>query len=224
MFELYLDTADVTQVARFNQCLPLRGVTTNPSIVAAGGKGLGESLPALQAVLGNEARFHVQVVSHSVNAMFEEAQRLYELPFDIIVKVPATETGLQAIKKMKAANIKVLATAVYTAEQGFLAALCGADYLAPYVNRIQTLGVDGVQVVQNLQLLLEKHHLDSKILAASFKSAQQATAIMQLGVAAITLPVEVLEQMLHHPVLPGVVEKFDQDWRAAFAEKTADES
>lgn len=135
MLELYLDTVDVIQVARFNECMPIRGVTTNPSILAAAGVGLQQALPALAEVLGDGARFHVQVVSHTVAQMLEEAEQIRALPYDLVVKVPVTETGLAAIRKMKAENIPGLATAVYSAHQGFLAALCGADYLAPYVNR-----------------------------------------------------------------------------------------
>jgi fructose-6-phosphate aldolase 1 len=224
MIELYLDTADVEQVARLNACLPLRGVTTNPSILANSGRGVQKLLPALAEILGASARFHVQVVSQSVAEMVQEARQINALPYDIVVKVPATEIGLAAIKKIKTEDIQVLATAIYTAEQGFFAALCGADYLAPYVNRIHSMGVDGIAVVADLQQLLDQHSLQSKILAASFKSAQQATAVMKLGIGAITLPVKVVDQMLAHPAVQPAVEQFSQDWQKVFAEKKAFES
>lgn len=219
MTELYLDTADVKQVARFNKCLPLKGVTTNPSILAKSGLGLNQLLTELTEVIGEEKRFFVQVVSLSVSDMLEEAKRLYTLPYDVVVKVPATETGLAAIKKIKAEKIPLLATAIYSAEQGFLAALCGADYLAPYVNRIDTTGANGLAVVADLQMLLERHQLNSKILAASFKSAYQAMQVMKLGVGAITLPVEVAEQMISHPAVQPAVDQFTQDWQAVFGNK-----
>ena len=224
MIELYLDTADVAQVARYNACLPLKGVTTNPSILAKSGIGLNQLLPALAAVLGANARFHVQVVSQTVEAMVEEAKHINQLPYDVVVKVPATETGLAAIKQMKAEGIHVLATAVYSAHQGFLAALCGADYLAPYVNRIDAMGTDGVGVVEDLQLLLDRHGLESKILAASFKSTRQAVEVMKLGIAAITLPVDIAAQMFAHPAVQGAVDQFNQDWQGVFGSKLSFES
>lgn len=224
MLELYLDSVDVEQIARFNACLPIRGVTTNPSILAKAGIGLQRALPALSEVLGSDARFHVQVVSATVAEMLEEAQRIDALPYDTVVKVPATERGLAAIRRMKAINIKVLATAIYSAQQGFLAALCGADYLAPYVNRIDVMGADGVGVVADLQLLLDRHGLDCKILPASFKNTRQVLDVLKVGVAAITLPVDVAAMMLAHPAVQPAVEKFTQDWQGVFGNKLSFES
>jgi TalC/MipB family fructose-6-phosphate aldolase len=224
MLELYLDTVDVEQVARFNECLPVKGVTTNPSILAKAGTGLKRALPALAEVLGPNARFHVQVVSQTVTAMLEEAKQIVVLPYDIVIKVPATEVGLAAIKRMKAERIPVLATAVYSAHQGFLAALCGTDYLAPYVNRIDAMGADGVGVVADLQLLLDRHGLDCKILPASFKNSQQALDVLKVGVGAITLPVDVAAQMFGHPAVQPAVDQFTRDWQAVFGNKLAYES
>ena len=224
MFELYLDTADVKQIARFQACLPIKGITTNPSILAQSSIGLNQLLLELDTVLGIGARFHAQVVSQTVNGMVEEAKRLHELPYDMVIKIPATETGLTAIKKVKAENITVLATAIYSVQQGFLAALCGADYLAPYVNRIYAMGSDGVAVVADLQLLLNQHQLNSKLLPASFKNTQQVMDVLKIGVAAITLPYDVAAQMLAHPAVQPAVDKFTSDWREAFGDKLSFES
>jgi fructose-6-phosphate aldolase 1 len=224
MIELYLDTADVAEVARFNACLPLKGVTTNPSILAKSGDGLKYALSALAEELGPGARFHAQVVSKTVPEILAEAEQINALPYDMVVKVPATEVGLAAIRKIKAAGILVLATAIYSAQQGFFAALCGADYLAPYVNRIDMLGADGIGVVADLQLLLDKNGLHTKLLPASFKNTRQVMEIMKLGVGAITLPVEVAEQMLVHPAVQPAVDQFTTDWQEAFGNKLCYES
>ncbi len=224
MIELYLDTADINQVIRFNECLPLKGVTTNPSILANSKTGLRQFLVHLTEIMGEKPRIHVQVVSLTVLDILEEARMIHALPYDVVVKVPATETGLAAIRKIKAAAIPVLATAIYSAQQGFLAALCGADYLAPYVNRIDSMGMNGLGVVADLQLLLEKHNLDSKILAASFKNTQQVMEVMKLGIGAITLPVDVAEQMLTHPAVQPAVDQFNRDWQQVFGNKRSFQS
>lgn len=169
MIELYLDTADVAETKRFNQCLPLKGVTTNPSILAKSKQGLNEALKGMQEALGGTPRFHAQVVSSTVEDILEEARQINELPYDMVVKVPATETGLAAIKLIKAEGIQVLATAIYSAQQGFLAALCGADYLAPYVNRIDAMNGNGVEVVADLQLLLNQNQLPAKSLRRALR-------------------------------------------------------
>lgn len=224
MFELYLDTADLEQIARFSASLPIRGITTNPTILAKAKDGLAELLPRLAELLGEQARIHVQAISHTVDEIVSEALHLHELPYDIVVKVPATETGLAAIKKIKARNIPVLATAIYSVQQGFMAALCGADYLAPYVNRIDAFGSDGLRVVAELQHLIDRQNLPGKVLPASFKNTQQVMGVLQTGVAAITLPVEIVAEMFAHPAVPNAVERFSRDWRSVFGEKLSYES
>ncbi|MCK5188945.1 MAG: fructose-6-phosphate aldolase [Methylococcales bacterium] len=224
MIELYLDTVDVEQVARFNACLPIKGVTTNPSILAKAGVGVNQALSELSEIIGSEARFHVQVVSQAVDEMVAEAIKIDALPYDMVVKVPATELGLAAIKIIKKEKIKVLATAVYSVQQGFVAALCGADYLAPYINRMDTMGNNGVGVVADLQQLMTLHGLNCKILPASFKNTLQVMDVMKLGVEAITLPVDVAAQLLSHPAVVPAVEQFSQDWQAVFGSKSSFES
>ncbi|MCF6204203.1 MAG: fructose-6-phosphate aldolase [Methylococcaceae bacterium] len=224
MIELYLDTVDINQVSRLNACLPLKGVTTNPSILAKAGRGVNHVLPELANVIGSEARFHIQVVSQILDEIVDEAFKINSLPYDIVVKIPATETGLAAIKKIKQQNIPVLATAIYSVQQGILAALSGADYLAPYVNRMDTMGNDGIKVVSDLQLLLTQQDLDCKLLPASFKNTLQVIEVMKLGVKAITIPVDIAIQMLEHPAVDSAVQQFSQDWINVFGDKLSFES
>ena len=224
MIELYLDTVDAEQVRRFNACLPINGVTTNPTILAKAGVGVNDVLPELAEILGSEARFHVQVVSQTVVEIVEEAKHINALSYDVVVKIPATEIGLAAIKMVKKQGIQVLATAVYSAQQGFMAALSGADYLAPYVNRMDTMGSDGVGVVADLQILLTQYDLACKVLPASFKNTLQVMDVMKLGVAAITLPIDVAAQMIMHPAVVPAVEQFDQDWQSVFGTKLSYQS
>ena len=227
MFELYLDTANINQIARFAACLPIRGITTNPSILAKAKMGLNELLPQVKEALGEKARIHVQVVSESTDAMLDEARNLRKLPYDIIVKVPVTETGLTAIKMMKAQQIPVLATAIYSVQQGFLAALCGADYLAPCVNRIDAISKNdagGIGVVADLQALIDRHQLPGKLLPASFKNTQQVQGVLKAGVSAITIPVEIADELLTHPAAQPAVDRFNQDWQAVFGQTLPFES
>ncbi|MFW5444255.1 MAG: transaldolase family protein [Methylococcaceae bacterium] len=206
------------------QALPIKGVTTNPSILAKAGVGVNKALSDLTEILGDDARFHVQVVSQSVAGMVAEAKKIDAPPYDMVVKIPATEVGLAAIKIIKREKIKVLATAIYSAQQGFVAALCGADYLAPYVNRMDTMGCDGIAVVADLQLLLTQQGMDCIVLPASFKNTLQVMQVMKLGVGAITIPVDVAAQMIEHPAIDPAVEKFNQDWQAEFDTQLSFES
>ncbi len=224
MFELYLDTADLDQIKALAGALPLAGVTTNPSIMAAGGIGLTELLPKLAEILGSNSRFHVQVVSNTVEGIVAEAMQLHALPFDIVVKIPAHAAGLAAIKQIKQDGVPVLATAIYNVQQGWLAALNGADYLAPYFNRIDNQGFDGVGVVADLQNLIEQYRMPTKLLVASFKNVNQVLQVLQLGVASVTLPADIARQMLNVPATDTAVDQFQQDWQAAFSSMLSFES
>ncbi|MFD1801461.1 fructose-6-phosphate aldolase [Mixta tenebrionis] len=214
--ELYLDTADVQAVKRLARVLPLAGVTTNPSIVASGKTPVNEVLPALKEALGNKGRLFAQVMAPQAEQMVEEAQKLRAMVDDLVVKVPVTAEGLAAIKQLKTMGIPTLGTAVYGASQGLLAALAGADYVAPYVNRLDAQGGDGIQTVKDLQQLLKLHTPGAKVLAASFKTPRQALACLLAGCESITLPLDVAQQIITTPAVNAAVEKFEQDWLNAF--------
>ena len=214
--ELYLDTADVAAVKRLARSFPLAGVTTNPSIVAKGKMPLVELLPALHDALGGKGRLFAQVLASNAEEMVAEARRLRGIIADIVVKVPVSAEGLAAIKLLKAEGIPTLGTAVYGAGQGLLSALAGAEYVAPYVNRMDAQGGDGIQTVADLQRLLTLHAPGAKVLAASFKTPRQALECLLAGCEAITLPLDVAEQFIAAPAVEAAIVKFEQEWQTAF--------
>ena len=214
--ELYLDSANVAEVERLARIFPIAGVTTNPSIIAASKESIWDVLPRLQKVIGENCVLFAQTMSRDAQGMVNEAKRLNNAVPGIVVKIPVTSEGLVAIKQLKKEGIVTLGTAVYSASQGLLAALAGAKYVAPYVNRVDAQGGDGIRTVQELQTLLERHAPKSKVLAASFKTPRQALDCLLVGCEAITLPLDVAQQMLDTPAVESAVEKFEQDWKNAF--------
>ncbi|WP_260863250.1 fructose-6-phosphate aldolase [Citrobacter sp. Marseille-Q6884] len=214
--ELYLDTSDVDAVKALARVFPLAGVTTNPSIVAAGKKSLEVLLPQLQEAMGGRGRLFAQVMATTAEGMVSDARKLRAIIPDIVVKVPVTTEGLAAIKLLKEEGIPTLGTAVYSATQGLLAALAGAEYIAPYVNRVDAQGGDGIQTVIDLQSLLKMHAPHAKVLAASFKTPRQALDCLLAGSEAITLPLDVAQQMMTSPAVDAAVAKFEHDWQGAF--------
>ncbi|MEX9252170.1 fructose-6-phosphate aldolase [Pseudenterobacter timonensis] len=218
--ELYLDTSDVQAVKKLAAIFPLAGVTTNPSIVAAGKKPLEVLLPELLEALGGQGRLFAQVMATQAEEMVEEARKLRAIVSHLVVKVPVTPQGLAAIKLLKAEGIPTLGTAVYGAAQGMFSALAGADYVAPYVNRVDAQGGDGIQTVVELQQLLTLHAPHAKVLAASFKTPRQALDCLLAGCESITLPLDVAQQMISYPAVDAAVAKFEQDWMGAFGRKS----
>lgn len=214
--EFYLDTADLNEVKRLAAILPIKGVTTNPSIVAKGKRRIADVLQELSSILPEDNTIFAQVVARNAGAIVDEALQLREVVPSLVVKIPVTQEGLTAIKTLTKQNIPTLGTAVYGAGQGFYAALAGASYIAPYVNRVDAQGGDGVGLVRELQTLLDLHHPKSKVLAASFRTPRQVLDCMLAGCQAITVDPAVAELFLLDPAVDSALDRFDQDWNSAF--------
>lgn len=214
--ELYLDTADSAAVKRLAAILPIKGVTTNPSIIAKAGKPVIDVLLALQEVLGESGQLFAQVIASEAGEMVKNAEQLRRRLPSLVIKVPVTAQGLIAIKTLTELEIPTLGTAVYGAAQGLLSALAGAKYVAPYVNRIDAQNGSGITVVDELQRLLNLHAPHAMILAASFKTPRQALDCLLAGCQAITLPVDVAELLIADPAVDAAIDKFEQDWLKAF--------
>lgn len=214
--ELYLDTSDVAAVKKLARIFPLAGVTTNPSIVAAGKKRLDVLLPELYEAMGGKGRLFAQVMATTADGMVKDAHTLRAIIPDLVVKIPVTAEGLAAIKMLKEEGIPTLGTAVYGAAQGLLSALAGAEYVAPYVNRVDAQGGNGIQTVCELQKLLTLHAPRANVLAASFKTPRQALDCLLAGCKSITLPLDVAQQLISYPAVDAAVAKFEQDWQTAF--------
>ena len=152
--------------------------------------------------------------------MLEEARYICGLrPENTYVKIPVTRNGYKAIKQLKSEGLGVLATAIYSADEAFLAAMNGADYLAPYVNRMCNYG-DGIAQVFDLMQMLETHGLNSKILAASFKNTEQVHALIAAGIDAVTLPPDIVYTMMDHPGTKIAVDEFSVAWRETYGRDT----
>jgi fructose-6-phosphate aldolase 1 len=219
--EIYLDTADLQAIEELAAILPLSGVTTNPSIVAAGKIPPRELLPKIRAIIGPSATIFAQVLARESAAMIDEALSLRELDPKLIVKIPAVPAGFTAIKELSARGIATLGTAIYAPMQGFFAAQAGARYIAPYVNRVDATGGDGIKLVETLQSLLDQHCPSCSILAASFRTPTQVLECLLAGAKAVTIPPDVARQMLVSPSVDVAIQRFESDWLKAFQKLSA---
>lgn len=219
--EFILDTADLEAVKQLDELLTIEGVTTNPSIITKSGKTPEQVIKEFVEYLRPEQKFFVQVVSTDYEQMLEEARYICSLrPKNTYVKIPVTHNGYKAIKQLKSEGLGVLATAIYSADEAFLAAMNGADYLAPYVNRMCNYG-DGIgQVLDLLQMLETQGFENTKVIAASFKNVEQVHALIAAGIQSVTVPPEVVFTMMDHPGTKTAVDEFSVAWREAYGRDT----
>lgn len=168
--EFMLDTVDIEKIRYYQQILPLAGVTSNPTILKrVGNIDFYQQLKQIKEIIG-EASLHVQVVGETVSEIIRDAESIVtRLGMQTYIKIPVNENGLIAMKQLKARGFKITATAIYSEMQGYLAIGVGADYLAPYYNRMENLNIDARQIIKNLATEIARTNSGSTILAASFK-------------------------------------------------------
>lgn len=208
--EYYLDTADYGKIGEYVEPYNIKGVTCNPTIIIkdkADIKKLVESVPAGKDLF-------LQVISDEVDKIIEETKVLMSLGDNIIVKIPATPNGLKAIKKLSEENIKVLATAIYSVQQALMAANCGAAYVAPYVNRMCNLEMDGVEVALQIQKVFREQNIPCKVLAASFKNMDQVNKLMIGGIDAVTVAPDLMERIVNNKNAQEATKDFVDGWES----------
>lgn len=216
-----LDTADLAAIKHCNEFYPLSGVTTNPSIIAKEKGDFWQILKEIRGVIGNDKMLHVQTVQTTAKKMVEEAKLIKEkIGGDIYIKIPIGEEGLKAVPMIKNLGIGVTMTAIFTPAQALMAAKAGADFVAPYVNRLDNILGDGTNVVAEIVQQFEIYGLDCKVLAASFKNAEQVHRCALCGCHSVTVSADVLKALITHPMTDAAVEGFERDWKGVYGDKT----
>ena len=215
--KLFIDDADVNEIRRLTDLYPIDGVTTNPSILARTGRNPVEVLKEIRDILGDEKTIFAQAIPVKADGIIRDAHAIVKLLGEnTIVKIPSIPEGFKAIRMLKAEGLHTCGTVVYTPLQAYLAAKAGADYVAPYVNRIDNMGYDGTQVVCRIQDIFTMHNMDTEILAASFKNSQQVLSLCEYGIGAATCAPAVIDAFVKNMAINAAVDDFIRDF-----EKTA---
>lgn len=213
IMKLCIDIADVTQIRHIYEFFPVDGVSTNPSILAKTGKNPYEVLKEIRSLIGEDGELFVQVIARKAEAMIEESHRIVrELGEFTLVKVPCTPEGFKTMKMLHKEGIRFIGTAIYTTMQGWLAAKCGAEYVAPYVNRIDNMGFNGIQVAKDIHDAIIGSGYDSGLLAASFKNSQQVLELAKYGVKAVTVAPDIIEGLVKNAAIDVAIDMFTEDF------------
>ena len=211
--ELYLDTANIEQIKSAFELGVLQGVTTNPSILL---KEKKERDVVIKEILENsKGLVFVQVTAERFEEMYEEALEIYSIDKQRIgVKIPVNTAGIRTIKALKEnnKNIPILATAIFTAEQGLMAALAGADYIAPYINRMENNGINSGDVIEKIRKIYDDGNIQTKILAASFKNTHQVINVLARGAHLATISYDIFDAMINNKLAQDSINKFTSDW------------
>lgn len=209
-----LDSANLTQLSQCLELYPIEGVTTNPTILKEEGNvPLRERLLRIRALCGGGRSLHVQLLARDTAGMLREAEAVYALLGEnTYVKIPVTEPGLQAIAALKREGKPVTATAIYYLAQALLAVAAGADYVAPYCNRMENNDIDFRHIIEATRLLIDRDGYPAKIVAASFKNAAQVNDALACGAHAVTVAPALLRAALVSPLVDSAVRAFEEDF------------
>ena len=217
--EILLDTANLEQIRKYTELYDITGVTSNPTIISREKAGFWPLLLEVRKIIGDR-QLHVQVTADTWEEMIKEGECIREkLGKDTYIKVPTTEQGICAMKHLKAEGANVTATAVYTTQQAMMASSAGADYVAPYFNRMNNLNVDSKKVIGDMANLFKIHDKKTKILAASFKNTEQVMDALMVGAQAVTVSVDLLTTMVENAIIDFAVEGFKKDWIKTYGDK-----
>jgi transaldolase len=210
--DFFLDTADIAQIEQGLEWGMVDGVTTNPTLIARQGKPY---LPTVQEI----ARLvpgpvSGEVLATDVEGMLDQGRRLAELADNVVVKIPLGPPGLCAVRQLTEEGIRTNVTLCFSAGQALLAAKAGATYISPFVGRLDDLGNDGMDLIEEIVEIYGNYGYTTNVLVASVRNPQHVVISARLGADVVTIPFKTLEQLYQHPLTDRGLDQFLADWQA----------
>lgn len=217
------DTANIEDIRRYSELFPIAGITSNPSIIKKEGKiDFFNHFKEIREIIGRDKDLHIQILAEDAEGILKETETILENVDDkVCIKVPVTEQGLKGIRTLKARGISVTATAIYTKIQGLLAIEAGADFIAPYFNRMENMDINPREVITTFANMISEYNYSTKILAASFKNIGQVNDAFAYGAQMATVSPDLLHDAFKMPAIQKAVDDFAADWKNVFGENVS---
>jgi len=211
--KIFLDTANLESIRKFNDMGLLDGITTNPSLMSKEGGDPKKVMEEITKIIKGDVS--LEVISTDYSGMIEEGKRLRQYGENVIVKVPMTPDGLKACKHLTSEGIPVNVTLIFSPNQALLAAKSGAKYVSPFIGRLDDIGKDGMNLIRDIKKIFDNYKDDFKtqILVASIRHPIHVVDAAKIGAHVVTLPPTVLDKMLQHPLTDIGLENFLSDWK-----------
>lgn len=208
--KIFLDTANLESIRRFNDMGLLDGITTNPSLLAKEGGDPRSYMEEIAKIIKGDVS--LEVVSTDYEGMLSEGRKLREYGQNVVVKVPMTPDGLRACKTLSSEGIPVNVTLVFSPNQAVLAAKSGARYVSPFIGRLDDIGHTGMDLIDEIREIFSNYDFKTEILVASVRHPQHVVDAGKIGAEVVTLPPAVLDKMLRHPLTDIGLKNFLADW------------
>ena len=208
--KLFIDTANVEEIRKANDMGIICGVTTNPSLIAKEGRVFEEVVKEITEIV--DGPISAEVTAMDAPTMVEQAIPLSKIHPNIVIKIPMCAEGLKACKELTKMGIKTNVTLIFSSAQALLAARAGATYVSPFLGRLDDIGMNGMNLIEEIVTIFDTHGIDTEIIAASIRHPIHVVDAAMAGAHIATVPYKVLMQMIHHPLTDSGIERFLKDW------------
>jgi transaldolase len=213
VMKFFVDTADLAEIRELSETGLLDGVTTNPSLIAKSGGDMKQTIREICSMVSGPVSAEVAAIS--TDEMIKEGRVLADLANNVTVKVPLTWDGLKACRALSNDNIKVNVTLCFSATQALLAAKCGATFISPFIGRLDDIGIDGMELIEDIRAIYDNYvDLQTEILAASIRSPNHVKDAALAGADVATIPPAVLKSLAQHPLTDKGLDAFLTDWNS----------
>jgi len=211
--KIFLDTANIPSIKTFVDMGVLDGITTNPTLIAKENREFTELVHDILKLVPGPV--NLEVVSQESEGMIREGHDLAGLGPNVVVKCPMTGEGLKAVRKLHKDGIKTNVTLIFSANQALLAAKAGADYASPFIGRLDDAGHEGMKIIEEILRIYQNYGLGTQVLVASIRHPIHVVEAAKLGAHVATMPPDVLDKMVKHPLTDIGLKRFLDDWEKA---------
>ena len=208
--QLFLDGSDIDKIRKYSDLGVIDGVTTNPSIILKSGKNMIEVISELASVVSGSVSAEVSALDSE--KMVREGIKLSQIAKNVTVKLPITWDGLSACNTLSKKGISVNMTLCFSSSQALLAAKAGAEYVSPFIGRLDDLNLEGIDLISDIKLIYSHYKFSTKILAASIRTTNHVKQCARLGADVATIPLDVFEKLIKHPLTDSGLNQFTADW------------
>lgn len=211
--KFFLDTANINDIKEIYDLGIISGVTTNPSLIAKEKRDLKETIKEISDIV--DGPISAEVISLDYEGMIKEGNELASIHSNIVVKIPMTRDGLKAVSYLSKNNIKTNVTLIFSSSQALLAARAGATYVSPFLGRLDDIGFNGLNLIKEIKDIFKVHNIKTEIIAASIRNPIHIVESAKLGADIATIPPNVVDNLIKHPLTDIGIERFIKDWENA---------
>jgi len=208
--KIFLDTANIEQIREASSWGILDGVTTNPTLMEKEGKEFGEIVREICDIV--DGPISAEAVSTKSDEIVEESRALSKIHKNIVVKIPINIEGLKAVKKLSSEKVRTNMTLVFSPNQSLLAAKAGATFVSPFIGRLDDIGHEGMELVEQIVTIYRNYDFDTQVIVASIRHPVHVVQAAMIGADIATVPFQVLEKMTRHSLTDVGIQRFLQDY------------